>query len=116
MKTKIQLLTLLGVLLTGCSVAHLHTDDTAQMYPPSNYENIEVYSTEQTGKSYIIIGEVVASVEDFSDGDGSGSVKYLKKEASKLGADGIINLKLEISEGILSNAVTSSGTAVKFIN
>ena len=116
MKTKIQLFTILGMLLTGCSVAHLQYNDSVQIYPPSNYENIEVYSTEQTGKSYIIIGEVVASVEDFSDGDGSGSVKYLKKEASKLGADGIINLKLEISEGILSNAVTSSGTAVKFIN
>ena len=114
MKTKIQLLMILGVLLTGCSVAHIHTNDSVQMYPPSNFENIEVYSTDQTAKSYTIIGEVVASVEDFNNG--SGSVKYLKKEAAKLGADGIINLKLEITEGFLGNAVTASGTAVKFSN
>ena len=114
MRTKIQLLAILGLLLTGCSVSHLHTSDSVQMYPPSDFENIEVYSTDQTGKSYTVIGEVVASVEDFNEG--SGSVKYLKKEAAKLGADGIINLKLEITEGFLGNAVTASGTAVKFSN
>ena len=114
MKTRIQLLLVLGILLTGCSVAHLSTSESAQMYPPSNYDEIEVYSTDQTGRSYTVLGDVVASVEDFSNGDGSSSVKYLKKEAAKLGADGIINLKLEISDGVLTNAVTSSGTAVKF--
>ena len=107
---------ILGVLFTSCSVAHLHTSDSVQMYPPSNYEIIEVYSTDQAHKSYTIIGEVVASVTALSANDGSAAVKNLKKEAAILGADGIINLRLEITEDVLGNAVTASGTAVKYNN
>jgi hypothetical protein len=111
MKTKILILKLLGVLFMSCSVAHLQTSDTGY-YPPTNAEYIEVYSTEKASRPYTEIGEVFASVEAFNDG--KESVNYLKKEAAKLGADGIINLRLEISNGVIGNSVTAFGTAVKF--
>jgi uncharacterized protein YbjQ (UPF0145 family) len=107
------MLIILGAFLASCSVTHLHSSDTNMNYPPVKAKNVEVYSTEQANTPYTIIGEVVASVEAL--GDGSSSVKYLRKEAGELGADGIINLRLEIGSGVLANAVIASGTAVKFV-
>lgn len=97
-----------------CTMARLQTNDSGNYYPPTIAENIEVYSTEKTKNTYIIIGEVVASVDAW--GDGSASVQYLKREAAEIGADAIVNLRLEIGNGVLSNSVTASGTAVKFKN
>lgn len=114
MKTKIQLFMILAVLFTSCSVAHLQTSDSVHMYPPTNFETIEVYSTEKANYDYVQIGQVVASVEAFDDGNSS--VKWLKKEAAKLGADAIVNLRLEIGMGGLGNAITASGIAVKYSN
>ena len=114
MKTKILMGILIAVFLASCSMARLQTSDFGSYYPPSIAENIEIYSTEKANHSYIVIGDVVASVDAW--GDGSASVKYLKKEAAELGADAIINLRLEIGNGVLSNSVTASGTAVKFKN
>jgi hypothetical protein len=114
MKTKIQLFLILAALLTSCSVARLQTSDSVQMYPPTNFETIEVYSTDKVNKDYTIIGQVVASIEAFDEGNAS--VKWLKKEAAQLGADGIINLRLEIGNGGIGNAITASGIAVKYSN
>ncbi|HYQ55971.1 MAG TPA: heavy metal-binding domain-containing protein [Draconibacterium sp.] len=112
MKTKILILIMLGVFFTNCSVTYLHSSETDMHYPPVKAKTVEVYSMEVANRPYTVIGEVVASADVL--GNGSTSVKYLKKEAAGLGADGIINLRLEIGSGILANAVTASGTAVKF--
>lgn len=112
MKTKILSLLLLGVLVTSCSVARLQTDDAVIIYPPAYSENVEVYATDQFDKTYTVIGEVIVSAEDLSDA--SVPVKYLKKEAAKLGADGIINLRLEIGHAYFCNSIVATGTAVKF--
>lgn len=112
MKTKKQIILIAAILCTGCSVAHLQNSDYPENYPPTVAENLEVYSTEDAHRPYVVIGEVIASVDAL--GDGSASVRYLKKEAANLGADAIVNLRLEIGEGALGNSVTASGTAVKF--
>lgn len=104
----------MAVLFTSCSVANLHTDNKYQIYPPTYFENVELYSSVQIDKNLIIIGEVVTCIEAISDG--SVSINYLKKEAAKLGADGIINFRLEIGTGYFGNSVKASGTAVKYTN
>lgn len=115
MKTRIKLLLILGVIFSSCStVAHLSTDDTSQKYSATNAENIEIYSIDNIGKDYTIIGDVIASAD--AGTDASVTIKYLKKEAAKMGADGIINLKLEIDYGYWSNAIKATGVAVKFSN
>ncbi len=112
---KIKLLLIVGVLFTSCSsVAHLQTDDLKQNYSATNPEQIEIYSTDKVDKFYSVIGKVIASVDARTDA--SISVKHLKKEAAKLGADAIIDLRLEIGHGYWSNAIKASGTAVKFNN
>ncbi len=112
MKTKIIIILITGMLFGSCCVDHLHSSNTSGYDSPVKARKVEVYSTEQTDKPYSIIGDAEASVVVM--GKGSSSVKHLKKEAAALGADGIINLRLEIGSGVLANAVTASGTAVKF--
>lgn len=83
----------MGVFLSSCSVAHLLTYDGDTRYLPTDFENIEVYSTDQIDKTYTVIGEVIANVESLDD-DADKTVEYLKKKASELGADAIIKVKL----------------------
>lgn len=112
MKTKILSLLIGGILSASCSVTRIHSSEAQLYHPPVRSKNIEVYSTGQVTRPYTVIGEVAASVDAW--GNGSSSVKHLKKEAAELGADGIVNLRLEIGSGILANAVSASGTAVRF--
>ncbi len=104
----------LVVSLSGCStVANYKTDDTASVSRSSvSPENVAVYSTYKTGKKYQVVGGVIASADAGSNADVP--VELLKKEAAKLGADGIINLQLAIDMGYWQNAIKATGTAVKF--
>lgn len=102
---------ILGALFASCSSVHLLTADTDQRYSQTSPERIEVYSLDKIGKPYVIIGQVVANAEAFSDDPVS--IDNLKKEAALIGADAIINLRLEIGEGFMTNTVIATGTAVK---
>lgn len=115
MNMKIQSLLFAVVLFASCStVAHLQTDDSQENYSATNPEQIELYSTDKVDKSYVVLGEVIASAD--AGRDSSIPVKYLKKEAAKLGADAIIELRLEIGYGYWTNAIKATGKAVKFNN
>ncbi|QGY42200.1 hypothetical protein GM418_00575 [Maribellus comscasis] len=114
MKTKTLVILIIGVMLASCSATHILTNDNTQRYLPNETKNIEVFSTSKIDREYVIIGDVVSRVEDFNGANAS--VKYLKKEAAKIGADGIINLRLSIERGYIGNGVEAKGTAVKYIN
>jgi hypothetical protein len=114
MKTKILITLIIGAMLGSCSVSHILTNDNTERYLPTEKENIEVFSTSKIEREYEIIGDLVSRIDDF--GGAEASVKYLKKEAAKIGADGIINLRLTIEQGHIGNAVEAKGTAVKYIN
>lgn len=101
-------------MLASCSVSHILTNDNTQRYQPTETENVEVFSSAKIDREYEIIGDVVSRVEDFNGANAS--VKYLKKEAAKIGADGIINLRLTIEQGYIGNGVEATGTAVKYID
>jgi hypothetical protein len=114
MKTKISIAVLLMIIFASCSVSHILTDDANGPYYPTDKKTIEVFSTDKTDRNYVIIGEVFASAEEFNGAESS--VKHLKREAAKMGADGIINLRLRVSEGTFGNAVQAKGTAIKYVN
>jgi uncharacterized protein YbjQ (UPF0145 family) len=100
-------------LLTGCSsVANIQTDDSPVTSGKTVAKNIKVFSTAKAGQEYIILGEVVADAD--AGENSSPAVDKLKVEASKLGADAIINLRLEVDTGYWQNAIKATGTAVKF--
>jgi len=56
------------------------------------------------------LGSVVASAD--AGTNSKISVDMLKEEAAKLGANGIINLRLAIDTGYMQSAIKSTGTAV----
>ena len=114
MKTKIMLLMITGVLVASCSVAHLYTSESVIRYTPTDYEKIEIYVSETVEGEYTIVGEVIASAEDFNGSETS--IKALKKEAAKLGANAVINLKMEIGHGYFGNSVISKGVAIRYNN
>jgi hypothetical protein len=106
---------LANLLLASCSsVAFLPTNDQSEPYPPTNAKMVEVYSTKKVDAEYTVIGQVIASADAGSDA--GKSVELLKKQAANLGADAVIELKLEIDLGYWSNAIKASGTAIKYVN
>lgn len=112
---KTPMLLLIGLLFTGCmSVATIVTDDNNQTYTATIPDQIAVYSTDKIGRPYSRIGEIVVSAD--AGNNASKSVNQLKVEASKLGADAIINLKLEVGLGYWSNSIKATGTAIRFKN
>ncbi len=110
---KIYLFSIMCLFFISCSnVAHMRTSDNLAVFKHSDSRDIEVYSTSNIGKQYIIIGEVMASADAGENSETP--VRFLKKEASKLGADAIINLRLSFCYGYWLTGITATGTAVKF--
>ena len=101
------------IILSGCtSVSYLPTDDADPSVHRTDPENIQVFSTNDAGRNYSVIGEVIASADAGENADMT--VSLLKKQAAQLGADAIVNLRLSFTMGYWSNGMTAEGTAVSF--
>ena len=100
------------LILAGCSsTANLITDDyKGPEIEKSDFAAIKVYSIAPSNLNYTTLGSVVASADAGSNA--KKSVKMLKKQAAKLGANAIIDLKLEVDMGYWSNAIKATGVAV----
>lgn len=115
MKTKLFILmTVTSIMLSCSSVSRIKTDDNVlSNLVETNPELVEVYATKDAAaKSYTIIGQVVACADAAQNS--KIAVNLLKKQASHLGADAIIDLRLAISMGYWTNGIKASGTAVKY--
>lgn len=114
MKANLFILLTLILLTVSCStVSKIQTDDVKiSVLPPTNPDLVEVYSTIVAKKSYIIIGQLVASADAGEDSEIA--VKLLKEQASIVGADAIIDMRLAISMGYWTNSIKATGTAVKY--
>ncbi|MBI2428727.1 MAG: heavy metal-binding domain-containing protein [Ignavibacteriales bacterium] len=109
---KLFLLLIAGVFISGCSsTANLQTDDEQVKFEKTDAKNIKVYSTANVGTEYTIIGQVVADVD--AGENATKAVNKMKVEAAQLGADAVINFRLEIDTGYWQNAIKAYGTAVK---
>jgi hypothetical protein len=114
MKAKSLILLALFVMTTSCStVSNIKTDDSPiSELVPTNPELVEVYSTKATVKNYKIIGQVVACAD--AGQNSTLAVDLLKEQASVLGADAIVDLRLSITMGYWTNGIKATGTAVKY--
>lgn len=115
MKAKLFVLSALIVLITSCStVSKIQTDDAKITgLVETNADLVEVYSTKDAAKkSYKIIGQVVSCAD--AGQNSNVAVDLLKKEASYLGADAIVDLRLSITMGYWTNGIKATGTAVKY--
>lgn len=107
-------LALVALGLVGCSTtARLRTEDAAALtLPKTKAKDVQVFSTREAGKPYTVIGTVVADAD--AGTDAKASVNLLKQEAAGLGADAIVDLRLEIDQGYWQSGIKSTGLAVKF--
>lgn len=96
------------LLFASCSIKTHYLQTGSKTYPATKVENILIYS-KTPEKAYDVIGSVAimaASGEEHA-------VKVLKKKAAELGADAIIDIKLDKFNSF-SQATGISGTAIKF--
>lgn len=113
MKKLIPLLLLFFSVSACSSVAHLKTDDSSETGDRiSLADNIKVYTSDtELSSDYDILGEVVVAAD--AGTNASNVISQLKKQAQILGADTIINLRIEFEYGYWSIAIKATGTAIK---
>ncbi len=105
---------LLSIFFSSCvSSAALKTNDHADNLPPGNPGLVEVFSTEKASKPYILLGEVIASADSAT---ADVPVNLLKKRAAELGADAIVNLRLQYMQGVWTVGLNATATAVKYLD
>lgn len=114
MKSIFFILTFILFFLSSCStVATIITDDVKlSNLKQTNSDSIKVFSKKDFGKSFKIIGQVVACAD--AGEKASVSVDLLKEQAALLGADAIFDLNLSITMGYWSNGIKATGTAIKY--
>ncbi len=99
------------VAASACStVASYKTDDAKASVSATQADKVAVYSTSNIGREYKMIGSVTVAAD--AGKNAAKSVELLKKEAAKLGADAIIDLRLAVAAGYWTNSIKSTGTAV----
>jgi hypothetical protein len=108
---------LLGLLTTagGCltsTTGRLRTDDApGALLAPVSPERVVVYPTADIGRPYEIVGLVIAAS---STGDQPArTYALLQQEAASLGADAVVDARMEIDLGYWTYAAKISGIAVK---
>jgi hypothetical protein len=101
MKIKIWLLPLL---LSGCSYSTFYVPVERLVYSPTNPASVAISSQKTLAQPHKILGRVAA----ISWGGGDSVRSLLQEEAARLGANLIIDLRLEKSFG----RVSGSGLAV----
>lgn len=111
---KILLIAATGVFaLSSCSTGgYLRTADSSRSPAKTSPSEIKIYSTNDIGKPYETIGSVVADAD--GGDDSTEAIKELRKQASLIGADAVVGLRLEVNQGFWEAAVRATGLAVRF--
>ena len=95
-------------LLTSCVIKTHYIQDDAQAYDKTDPGSIKIYTGDNTGQQYNVIGSVAVD----APGNGEKAIMELKNEAAKLGADAVINVKLT-KLASFGDRTGASGVAVK---
>ncbi len=106
----ILLLVVAFILMSCSSVGKLRTNDVSFKAQSRPYKEVKVFAQKDIGQAYDIVGVVVANSD--AGENARTSVKDLRKQAAKLGADAIVDLRLSYSYGYWNIAIESTGLAV----
>ena len=100
----------LAFALTACaSSARLATEDARSQRAQTDSATVNVYAGREIGRKYQVVGTVLAAADGES---GERALAELRKEAAALGADAVVDLRLEIERGFWAAAVKATGLAV----
>ena len=95
-------------LFPACNFYTCYLETGAQVHPPTQAEDVELYLT-PPDRTYLVIGAVTANGTNEKN-----ALSYLKKRVTEIGADAVILLKLD-KMASYSPRVDISGVAVKFV-
>ncbi|WP_020535302.1 hypothetical protein [Lewinella cohaerens] len=115
LRTPLVPLYLLGLLLlTSCQTHGVLSSPLIKgsTYPAVSPEKVAVYATPKAPKSYEIIAELVAMCDAGQDAEVP--IRILREEAAKIGADAIVNLRLNFGMGFWITGLKATATAVKY--
>ena len=96
------------IIFSGCAFSTHYIQNGGQKYPETNMNNIMVY-TDEPANDYIVIGSIAAD----APGDYNAALTKLRQEASEIGADAVIYVKLN-KVSTYSARTGISGVAVKW--
>jgi len=94
--------------LSSCSISTYYAQNESANNNPTAIENIKLY-TNNAPKEYIVLGSIAVDAL----GSAKSAEKFLKKKASKIGADAIINCQLTKLNSF-SQRTGISGVAIKY--
>ena len=115
LRTPLVPLCLLGlVFLTGCQTQSVLASPLIKgsTYPAVSPEKVAVYATEKAPKAYKVIAELVTMCDAGQDAEVP--VRVLREEAARIGADAIVNLRLNFGMGFWATGLKATATAVKY--
>lgn len=105
---RLLLLGTLPLLFTACQFYACYLETGAEIYPPTEAENVQLYVAEPE-QTYRVLGAVAADGIRQED-----VLEYLQKRVTEIGADAVIQMKLDKMSSF-SSRVSVSGVAVKFV-
>lgn len=101
------------IALSSCSTGgHIRTADSSRSPAMTSPSEIKIYSTNDIGRPYETVGAVVANAD--GGNDAREAIKELRNQASLIGADAVVGLRLEVNQGFWEAAVRATGVAVRF--
>ena len=98
------ILFLLALTISGCTYSTFYVPNGQNVYPPTDPQDIPVSAQKSIHTTYKELGRVAAIVW----GGGESARRSLQREAARVGANAIIDLRIEKSWGRTS----ASGLAV----
>jgi uncharacterized protein YbjQ (UPF0145 family) len=119
MKKSIHLLVLvLGVCLAGCTPYQATLTNEERPYPATVPEKVQIFLQGETTPAATEIGHIVVAENSEKEG-----IEYLQRKAAEMGADGVINVEVQIQTRVVFivfvpipiHSYFVSGTAIKTI-
>lgn len=108
-------LCLLGLIfLTSCQTQSVLASPLVKgnTYPAVSPKKVAVYATVKAPRAYKVIAELVAMCDAGQDAEVP--IRILREEAARIGADAIINLRLNFGMGFWITGLKATATAVKY--
>jgi len=112
-RSSIWLAAVVLVVTSGCSTAAaVRTDDSPGLQlAPTAPAAVRVFFTPDAGTPYDVLGVVFAAAD--AGDDPSVPIELLRQQAAGLGADGVVDARLEFTRGQWRVGIAVSGVAVR---
>jgi uncharacterized protein YbjQ (UPF0145 family) len=118
-KPKYLLLLISALWLVGCTPYQATLTNDERLYPATAAERVQIFLQGETIPAATEVGHIIVNEKSEEAG-----VKFVQQKAAEMGADGVINVEVQVQTHVLFVLVIPipihsyfvSGTAIKFAN